>query len=193
MATRTALLKAGKELRAVLFGMSQNGIYAAPEREGFARLMTYYHLQLDRFLRAPCCGESSVRYDPPLSGANAAVTKSGQCKPGQPASQQPLYDAVFAAGESLTAVTTTPQAVTTTVVIRAKVVAAKRTVRRPAAARAAVTRNAKKVRTASKKAPAAGKVASTAVRRKTAARRNAKRAPAKQTVAKRKAPPKRKR
>jgi hypothetical protein len=186
MATRTGLLKAGKALRAVLFGLSQDGHYAALERDSFARLMTHYHAQLERFLVAPCCGDSSARYDPPLSGAIAAVAKSGQCQPGEPAGQQRLYDAVHAAAEGL-------KAVTGTGVTRAKVVAVRTTVRRQTPSRAAASGKAAKGRSSGKKAPAAGKGAGAGGRRTPAVRTAAKRAPARGATAKRKAPAKRRR
>jgi hypothetical protein len=105
MATQMALFDAGKRLRERLYELSQDGRYVAVEREGFARLMAYYHLLLERFLVAPAFGDASAEYDEPLASADAGVEASTLCKPAQPDSQQPIYDATHTAADALKAVT----------------------------------------------------------------------------------------
>ncbi len=105
MAKQMEVFAAGKSLRSKLYQLSQDGHYSAAEREGFGRLMSYYHMQLERFLVAPAYGDASAKYDKPLASSQAAETKVPGCQPGAPDSQQPLYDAVHKAAEDLKAVT----------------------------------------------------------------------------------------
>jgi hypothetical protein len=95
----------GKTLRERLYELSQDGTYSAAEREGFARLMAYYHLLLERFLVSPAFGTASSEYDRPNASAHLAVDESQGCVAGQPDTQQPLYDAIHAAAADLKVVT----------------------------------------------------------------------------------------
>jgi hypothetical protein len=105
MAMIQDVLTTGGNLRDQLFGLSQDGNYSPEERDGFARLRTYYHMKLEAFFLAPCCGDPSASYDAPLDLAAAAIALGGNCQPSDIASQQAYYDAVHSAAVALQTVT----------------------------------------------------------------------------------------
>jgi hypothetical protein len=105
MATVDQTLDAGRDLRNALFDLSQDGNFADFEQEGFARLQGFYHMTLERFMLSPAHGPASQHYDSPRDLAIEGVPLAAQCRPGDPTSQQPLYDKVHEAAAALKAVT----------------------------------------------------------------------------------------
>ena len=106
MAQFQEVLDTGNALRDQIFALSQDGNFSAAESDGFSRLHAYYHMVLPRFFLSPVDGKAaSAAYDTPVASNQAAKVKGALCQPGNQATIQAYYDAVFAAGSSIRDVT----------------------------------------------------------------------------------------
>ncbi len=97
----------GGKFRDALAKLASNGAFSTAERDGFARLHLFYHSRLEAFSRSPRFGDNSPYYDNPVQWAEAGSAAAPGCRPGDAASQQPVYDAANRGGDALDAVTGT--------------------------------------------------------------------------------------
>jgi hypothetical protein len=106
MATRNQVTTAGTNFRNALAGLANNGAFSPGERQGFAGLHLNYNAALGAFTLSPKYGDSSPHYDAPLQYAQAGSAAVPGCRPGDPGSQQPVYDNANYGAAALQAVTT---------------------------------------------------------------------------------------
>lgn len=86
-----------------LNALGNDGRFGDAERFGFVALHRGYFAALRGFFLSPCCGAQNAAYDPALAAAEAGL--ASEAVPGDPDSQQPLYDAANAGIAALKAVT----------------------------------------------------------------------------------------
>lgn len=93
--------------RDALAALASNGSFSTAERDGFARLHLFYQSRLAAFVIHPRFGGDSPYYDNPVQWADSGSAAAPGCRPGDTASQQPVYDAANKGGDALEAVTGT--------------------------------------------------------------------------------------
>jgi hypothetical protein len=105
MATRNQVTTAGTNFRNALAGLANNGAFSPGERQGFAGLHLNYNAALGAFTLNPRYGDSSPNYDASLQEAQNGSAAVPGCIPGNPGSQQPVYNAANNGAADLRAVT----------------------------------------------------------------------------------------
>lgn len=105
MTTKSDVIASGAAFRDRLSQLANDGHYPDAERDGFRLLHLFYADRLASFQIRPRYGEESEFYQNPKHWADAGLQATTACKPGDAASQQPVYDAANNGGDSLEAVT----------------------------------------------------------------------------------------
>lgn len=105
MATIQQVKAEGKKFEDALFELSQDGEYSSNERTAFGLLFLMYQTSLATFALSPAHGNVSTLYGRALGDAIQGQTACAAAKPGNPASQQPVFDEAHQGSAALKAVT----------------------------------------------------------------------------------------